>query len=140
MSDKRKVKGTKPTGQQKSAGRDHNNDLAQDVVADKENSQTSSEWPRPRPRPIKKSTVSEHTDKSETQKDEGASAAMAVEALLSIQNGNPSPATNLKARGSSPIEHVQWVVKQLEVLPGYEEDSDLDIYDRIEMELTTWVL
>ena len=38
MSDKRKVKGTKPTGQQKSAGRDHNNDLAQDVVADKENS------------------------------------------------------------------------------------------------------
>lgn len=42
MSDKQKVKG-KPTGQQKSAGRDHNNDLAQDVVADKENSQTSSE-------------------------------------------------------------------------------------------------
>ena len=62
---------------------------------------------------------------------------MAVEALLSIQNGNPSPATNLKAHGSSPIEHVQWVVKQPEVLPGYEEDSDLDIYDRIEMELTT---
>ena len=56
MADKRKAKGTKPTGQRKSARQD--NDSA-DVVADKENSQTAatspSEWPRPRP--IKKSIV-----------------------------------------------------------------------------------
>ena len=94
MADKRKAKSTKPTGQRKSAAQVNDSD----VLADKENSQTtrnlnavtSSE--RPRPRPIKKSTVPEHAERSESiqsfggesngLRDSDEGAAMAVEAQI----------------------------------------------------------
>ena len=111
MADKRKAKGTKPTGQRKSATGQRDNDSA----ADKENSQTSnavtSSSERPRPRPIKKGTV--HSVKTErSEGDEGAS--MAVEALLSIRNGKSSAATTLKARSLSPTFR--------QVTPASEDD------------------
>jgi hypothetical protein len=111
MADKRKAKDTKATGQRKSATGSlrQENDSA-DAVADKENSQSlnavTSARERPRPRPIKKGSVL--AERSEG--DEGAS--MAVEALLSIRNGKPSPATATKARGLTPAP-----------------EDELDIYD-----------
>jgi hypothetical protein len=161
MADKRKARGTK-SGQRKFARRDTGSlpPPDSDVVADKENSQTpNARLPvtfaseRPRPRPIKKSTVatqavvpaSEHADsersnlKPASERDEGA--AMAVEALLSIRNGKSSPATNLpvKARGSesSPMEHtgMEHTFRVQQVVPGYGEDSDdldIQVFDPIE--------
>jgi hypothetical protein len=126
MADKRKAKGTKPsTGQRKSARQDNE---SAEVVADKENSHAvTSASERPRPRPIKKSTVRENAEGSEI--DKGAS--MAVEALLSIRNGKPSPAIKFKARCSSPMEHTFQ-----QVIPGcdseYDWDRDISDSDGIE--------
>lgn len=124
MADKRKAKGTKPTGQRKSATKRHNDSalrLPADIVADKENSHAvTSASERPRPRPIKKSTVPGNAlrlaERSERD-DEGAS--MAVEALLSIKNAKSSPATTSKARaGSIPTENEE----------APESEDDLEIY------------
>jgi hypothetical protein len=83
-ADRRKVRGTKSTGQRKSARQGND-------VPDKENSPNpvTSAGERPRPRPIKKSTVPEHAERNntfrgESDRDEGA--AMAVEALLSMND------------------------------------------------------
>lgn len=112
MADKRKAKGSKPTGQRKSATQGTPSQAASDHdKADKENAVTSASQ-RPRPRPIKKSVpvlVPAHTERNnifrrESDGDEGA--AMAVEALLSIQKGNHFPPAATKARSSSPIEDI----------------------------------
>jgi hypothetical protein len=121
MADKRKAKGTKPTGQRKSARQDNE---SAEVVADKENSHAvTSANERPRPQPIKKSTVRENAAEG-SEIDKGAS--MAVEALLSIRNGktSSSPAIKFKVRHSSPIEHIF-----PQVTPGcnLENDWDCDI-------------
>jgi hypothetical protein len=125
MADKRKAKGTKPTGQRKSATQGTDND-----VGDKENavtSQAQAARERPRPRPIKKSTVRsvpEHVERNRGKPDGDEGAAMAVEALLSIQKGKPFPAANpaTKARCLSPAvaEHILQ-----QVVPGFEDLDDI---------------
>lgn len=110
MADKRKGKGPKATGQRKSAKQlvdisNKENSLEQVVTTE-----------RPKPRPLKNNAEPQHTKRNssiEGESDDDEGAAMAAEALLTIQKGKP-----FLGRALSPMERIFQ-----QVVPGCQDDN-----------------